>query len=91
MNLWPFKKKDRTYDFEGRCTKCGKGLNLIVYVSSPSLVLLRLAEICADHPKNSGILWPASRDDIVGVEYDKDMCSASSSPSPSEYDEGDET
>jgi len=83
MNLWPFKKKpDRTWDFEGRCAKCGKRLDLIVYVSSRSLVLIRLADVCPDHPEEGHILWP-SREDIIGVEYDTDIPSGSPSPSPS--------
>jgi len=95
MNLWPFKRKsDRTWDFEGRCLKCGKSLKLMIYVSSRSLILLRLADLCEDHPQDGAVLWPAFRDDIIGVEYDEDKCSAtpsaSSSPSPSEYEKAED-
>ena len=70
---WPkrWRREDRTWDFEGRCTKCGKSLDLIVYVRSQYLVLLRLDKWCEEHPKDSMILWP-QRDDIIRVEYDRE-------------------
>jgi hypothetical protein len=75
---WQWKRrqkgKDRTWDFEARCGGCGKRLNLVLYVSSQYLILLRIDKVCEEHPKESMILWPqlGVRPDIIRVEYDRE-------------------
>jgi hypothetical protein len=63
---------ENTPDIEARCLKCGKQLNMVLYVSSQYLVLLRIDKPCEEHPKDSVILWPQEREDIVRVEYDRE-------------------
>ena len=67
MSWLPWKivwRRDRTWDFEGRCTKCHKLLNLYLRVETQNQVTLTL-ELCPTHPDDSFILWPADRDDII--------------------------
>ena len=55
-------KKSREYDFEGRCTKCHKGLDMFLKSLSPGGLRLNVIP-CSKHPEASVILWP-QRDDI---------------------------
>ncbi|MHC4397515.1 MAG: hypothetical protein ACYS1A_17880 [Planctomycetota bacterium] len=50
-------------DFEGRCGKCSKALNIIL-TRMPENCLHLEPEKCPDHPEESMILWP-QRDDII--------------------------
>jgi len=63
---WWQRKKDRTWDFEGRCSECGKPLDMYLTVFPPKTVLLEAAE-CPHHPGNAMILWPqlGVRPDII--------------------------
>jgi len=55
--------KDRSWDFEGRCSECAKPLNMIVRRLSHRKISLE-AVLCEDHPDGAMILWP-QRDDII--------------------------
>jgi len=69
--MWPFKRKnDRTWDFEGRCVECHKNLNLVLTVINTDEIKINVQK-CSEHPKDSLILWPADRDDIL-VVYEKE-------------------
>ncbi len=64
---------DRTHDFEGRCSECGKPLTLYVYVVTQNTLVLRVDE-CGKHPGKDVILWP-QREDVIrireGEHYDR--------------------
>ena len=57
-------KKDRTWDFEGRCSTCRRALDLHLLVDPPNTITMRAAE-CPRHPGKAMILWPCRRDVIV--------------------------
>lgn len=61
---WFKNKKDRTWDFEGRCVQCSKNLNLVLTVIKTDEVKLNVQK-CSEHPEDSLILWPTDRDDIL--------------------------
>ncbi len=71
MNLKKWFKKDkqykhegiREYDFEGRCVKCHKRLNLQLTRVDSKCIKLRVIS-CEKHPEDSLILWP-QREDII--------------------------
>lgn len=53
------------WDFEGRCSECGKKVNILINRISPdSMVLKADACECLGHEGKSHILWP-QRDDII--------------------------
>ncbi len=54
---------DRENDFEGRCFKCKKNLDLNVAVVNKHKLILEV-EPCKEHPDDSHILWP-QRSDMV--------------------------
>lgn len=55
----------RLWDFEGRCVKCHKSLNMKLRRIHPHKIQLKV-EPCKYHPNpdDSVILWP-QRDDII--------------------------
>jgi len=57
---------DHTYDFEGRCTQCGKNLPLYLKKISQRKIVLRIKP-CKKHRQDSYILWP-QRDDVIVEE-----------------------
>jgi hypothetical protein len=56
------RKFNPEYDFEGRCVKCHKRLNLLITASGQHSVRLDVIK-CKLHPEDSHILY-GQRDDI---------------------------
>jgi hypothetical protein len=57
------KKVPHLWDFEGRCVKCHKNLNLYMTPIGDHKLTLEV-ERCKEHPKDSLILYPL-RDDVI--------------------------
>jgi len=55
----------REWDFEGRCVKCHKALDMKLNCFSSHSFRLDVVP-CSEHPNDSVILWP-QRDDIIRV------------------------
>jgi hypothetical protein len=55
----------RLWDFEGRCTVCGKNLDLILSVLENNHISL-ISKPCQEHPGCEIILWP-QREDIERI------------------------
>ena len=84
--LFRLFKKDRTWDFEGRCSTCAEPLDLHLLVDPPNTITMTAAE-CPHHPGKAMILWPPRRDVVVTYVNDWEDAyswpSASPTPTPS--------
>lgn len=58
---------NREYDFEGRYTICNKSLKLILTRKTIHEIKLEVIP-CEEHPRDSFILWPCDREDIIDKE-----------------------
>ena len=74
-------ERDRTWDFEGRCTKCGEPRELLLEVVRGGKMVNMVAVPCKKHPGCEGILWP-QRKDVHVVYWEDSGCHPSCSPSP---------
>lgn len=57
---------ERTWDFEGRCTICKEYIDIYLKVVTQHEVVLMI-EPCSKHPKESFILWPQERGDVIRI------------------------